>query len=159
MSGTATAVGLHVEPVVDLLVAAGADLEAGCGEWLGLGVEREAEHVLERREVVAAFGQQLADGGVGDVRELDLHGGADGAEGLLDLVEGGRVRDAVEAEPGDLVERGVGSGVGRVPAGDRQRERARAASLGGLGRQRSSAASRRARSGARARCHRRGARA
>jgi hypothetical protein len=38
------------------------------------------------------------------VRELDLHWRPEGTERLLDLVERGCGRDAVEAEPRDLVE-------------------------------------------------------
>ena len=124
MSGWATASATTVEPGVELVVAAAADLDAGRRDALRLARERAAQHVLERLEPVAAVGEQGADRGVGEVRELDLDRGAAGGEGPLDLVELGRVRDAVEAEPGDLVERRVRLGEARDPAGDGDQEAA-----------------------------------
>ena len=99
-----------------------------------LAVQRTAEHVLERLEPVAPLGQQGADRGVGEVGELDLHGGAAGGEGPLDLVEGGRARHAAEAEPRDLVERRARLGEARDAAGDGDHETRRVgpAAAGGL---------------------------
>jgi hypothetical protein len=51
------------------------------------------------------------------VGEFDLHGGAAGGEGPLDLAESGPVRHAAEAEPGDLVERRALCGKARHAAG------------------------------------------
>jgi hypothetical protein len=103
--------------VTDL--AARPDLDPGRGHSLGLAVEGEAEHVLERHEPIASFGQEGADRGVGEVAELDLHGGAAGGEGALDLVERGGARHTAEAEPRDLVERRALLGEARHPAGNR----------------------------------------
>jgi hypothetical protein len=80
----------HVEPGSELGVAARPDLNTGWDRSLGVALEGKPEHVLERDEPIAALGQQGADHGVGEVRELDLHGGAAG--GALDLVERGRAR-------------------------------------------------------------------
>jgi hypothetical protein len=79
-----------------------------------------------------------ADRRVGEVGKLDLHGGAAGGEGPLDLVEGGRARHAAEAEPRDLVERRALFGKARHAAGNRDHEACRvcpatACSIAGLG--------------------------
>jgi hypothetical protein len=66
--------------------------------------------------------QEGTDRGVGQVGELDLHRGAAGGEGPLDLVKGGRARHAAEAEPGDLVERRALLGKARHPTGDRDHQ-------------------------------------
>ena len=62
---------------------------------LGLAFDGEAEHVLERHEPIAAFGQDGADRGVGEVGEFHLHWGAAGGEGALHVVERARARHAV----------------------------------------------------------------
>jgi hypothetical protein len=56
------------------------------------------------------------------VREFDLHGGAAGGEGPLDLAEGARARHAAEAQPGDLVERRALLSKARHAAGQGQHE-------------------------------------
>jgi len=68
------------------------------------------------------------------VGELDLHWGAAGGEGPLDLLEGGRARHAAEAEPRDLVERRALFGKACHAVGNRDREARRAypAAAGGL---------------------------
>jgi hypothetical protein len=58
----------------------------------------------------------------GAVGELDLHRGAAGGEGPLDLVEGGRARRSAKSEPGDLVERRVLLGEAGHAARDRDHE-------------------------------------
>ena len=120
--------------------------------------ERAAQHVLERLEPVAPVGQQGADRGVGQVGELDLDRGGAGGEGALDLVEGGRVRDAGEAEPRDLVERRVRLGEARDAAGERDHEAAPVvAAVRRPGGQRDELRLRPARCARRGRCRRTGA--
>ena len=132
--GVGDAISHDVEPGVELLVAARPDLDPGWRDPLGLAGQSTAEHVLERCEPIASFGQDGADRGVGEVGELDLHGGAAGGEGPLDLIQGGRARHAAEAEPRDLVERRALLGKARDAAGDRDHETRRAgpATAGGL---------------------------
>lgn len=69
---------------------------------------------LERGQPVSASGQQSADPGVGQCRDLRLCWSTALGEGPLDVVEHGRVGHAVESEPGDLVE-------GRAVLGERGR--------------------------------------
>ncbi|MFY9805982.1 MAG: hypothetical protein WAK86_01790 [Pseudonocardiaceae bacterium] len=66
--------------------------------------------------------------------ELDLHGGAAGGEGALDLVEDGRARHTTEAEPRDLVQGRALFGKARHAAGNRDHEARRVCSsaVGGL---------------------------
>src|SRR5919197_311241 len=111
-----------VEPSFELVVAARPDLDPGWRHSLALALEGMAEHVLERCQPIAAFGQQRADRGVGEVRELDLHVSAAGGERPLDVVEGGRARHTAEAESRDLVERRTVVGEARHPAGNRDYE-------------------------------------
>jgi len=111
-----------VEPRFELVVTAAPDLDPGWRDSLGLVLQGKAEHVFKRCEPIASFGQQGADRGVGEVREFDLHGGAAGGEGPLDLVKVGRARHAAEAEPRDLVQWRARFGKARYTAGDRNHE-------------------------------------
>jgi len=70
------AVGHDVDPGFEFVVAARPDLDPWQRHSVGLAVERKAEHVLKRREPVAPLRQERANLGVGEVRELDLHGSA-----------------------------------------------------------------------------------
>src|SRR5215211_6025188 len=76
-----------------------------CRTEIRFAVEGTAEHVLEGHEPIITFGQQGADRGVGEVRELNLHGSSAAGEGLLDLLEVGGARHAAESEARNLVER------------------------------------------------------
>jgi hypothetical protein len=115
-----------VKPESELVVAARPDLDPRRGRSLGLAHESEAEHVLKRHEPIASVGQEGADRGVGEVGKLDLHGGAAGGKGALDLVQRGHARHTAEAEPRDLVERRALLGEGRHAAGNRDHEARRA---------------------------------
>jgi hypothetical protein len=116
--------GIHhdVEPGFEFVVAARPDVDPGWRDSLGFTREGKAEHVLERDKPVAPPRQEGADRGVGQVGELDLHRSAAGGEGSLDLLEGGGIRHAAEAEPGDLVERRALFGEARHYSGDREPE-------------------------------------
>ena len=120
--GVEVAFDYDVKPGSELVLAARPDLDSGWRDSVMLALERMAEDVLERDEPVASPGQQGADRGIGQVGQLDPHGGAAGGEGPLDLLQGGRARHAAEAEPRDLVQRRVLFGKGRHAAGDGDHE-------------------------------------
>jgi hypothetical protein len=72
-----------VKPGSELVLAARPDLDPGWRDSVILALERMAEHVLERDEPVASPGQQGDHRGIGQVGQLDLHGGAAGGEGRI----------------------------------------------------------------------------
>src|SRR6185436_2754737 len=93
---------------------------------LRLDGQAAAQHVLEVDERVAAARQLRGELGVGEARQLELHGHAALGERALDGVELGRVERAREARAGHLVERRSRSREGRDPAGDLELEAPRA---------------------------------
>ena len=95
--GVGDAICHDVDPGVEFLLAAQPDLHSRWRDPPRLAGESTAEHVFERCEPIASFAQKGADGGVGEVGELDLHRGAAGGEGPLDLIQGGRAGHAAEA--------------------------------------------------------------
>ena len=107
------ALGHDVKPRLGLLLATRPDLDPRWHDPLRFTGEGAAKHVLERFEPVAPPRQQVADGGVGQVGQLDLRGGTADGECLLDFVEGGWIWHATEAESRDLVERRTLSGEAR----------------------------------------------
>ena len=127
------ALGHDVKPGLELLLTARPDLDPRWHHPLGFTREGAAEHVFERFEPVTSPGQQGADRGVGQMGQLDLHGGTAVGEGLLDFIESGRIRHAAEAEPCDLVVRRTLPGETRHTARDRDHEARRARpAAGGL---------------------------
>jgi hypothetical protein len=103
--GVGMEAGLHhdVEPGSELIVAARPDLDP---RWCDAPVpagEGPAEDVLERYEPVAPSGQELAERGVGQVGEPDLHGGAAGGEGPLNPAELGQAGHAPKPSPATLL--------------------------------------------------------
>jgi hypothetical protein len=112
--GVGEAIGHHVQPYVELLVAARPDLDPRWRHSLALALDGNAEYVLERHQPVAPFRQQGADRRVAEVRQLDLHGPAACSESPLDLAQGSRARHTPEAETRDLVKRRAGLSEARL---------------------------------------------
>jgi hypothetical protein len=115
----------YVKPGRKLVVPAAPDLDPGGRDLLGRLSNRDAEHVLERHEPVAARCQLRTDLWVRQIRELYLHSSAARAEATLDLLKLGLRRHPIEAQPGDLVERRVLVGEAGHTAGQRHRETGR----------------------------------
>src|SRR5690348_10237968 len=129
-------IGHQLQPHLELVVAARADLDTVRNDHVVVVGEGEAEHVLERLEPVATIGEHGCDVRVGQVWEFDLHGRVDGRIGALDLVELSRGRHSAEADPDHLVVRRVVVGEARQPAGygDDKTSSVRLASMRGQGR-------------------------
>ena len=86
------------------------------------GIERQAEHVLEADELVAAMAEHPRDRRVSERRELHLQRRMTERERLFDGLELGRGREVAKAQPRQLVRRRSRSRVHRDTAADRRHD-------------------------------------